>query len=189
MTAIERPRRVLVADDDAQVLDAYRRVLDGLAASAAAATSDLDALSAELFGDEAEPCAGDALLADVVYCRQGGEAVRQVEDASRSGQPFAIVFLDMRMPPGIDGLETARRIRAVDTHVNIVVVTGYSDHKPAAIAAAVGRPEKLFYLLNRSAATNSSSSQRRLPHAGVRTSASRPNSPAASQSSRRSTRS
>ncbi|ORE90741.1 response regulator receiver modulated diguanylate cyclase/phosphodiesterase [Aurantimonas sp. 22II-16-19i] len=70
-----------------------------------------------------------------------------MEDARASSKAFAIVFLDMRMPPGIDGLETARRIRAIDPDVNIVIVTGYSDHKPSEIAAAIGRPERLFYLL------------------------------------------
>ncbi|MBE7186155.1 MAG: EAL domain-containing protein [Methylobacterium mesophilicum] len=140
-------RRVLVADDDAQVLDAYRRVLDSLTAESAPAASDLDALSAELFGEEPAPSCTKAMLGDVVYCRQGLDAVREVGEAKRSGRPFAIVFLDMRMPPGIDGLETARRIRAVDADVNIVVVTGYSDHRPGEIAAAVGRPERLFYLL------------------------------------------
>ncbi len=147
MTTSEKLRRVLVADDDAQVLDAYRRVLDDLTGAAQPAASDLDALSAELFGEEAAPRPGDAPLADVVYCRQGERAVHEVESAARDGRPFAIVFLDMRMPPGIDGLETARRIRRIDPDVNIVIVTGYSDHKPAEIAVAVGRPERLFYLL------------------------------------------
>jgi diguanylate cyclase (GGDEF)-like protein len=146
MITTARPLRVLVADDDAQILDAYRRVLDGLRTSATPAASDLDALSAELFGD-APAVTQDGLLSDVVYLRQGEQAVRTVAEARESGLPFAIVFLDMRMPPGIDGLETARRIRALDPNINIVIVTGYSDHKPAEITAAVGRPEKLFYLL------------------------------------------
>ena len=146
MSADKSMRRVLVADDDANVLDAYRRVLDGLTAGAGSVTSELDTLSDELFGGLVADVP-DALLGDVVYCRQGEQAVREVEEARRCGRPFAIVFLDMRMPPGIDGLETARRIRNVDPDTNIVIVTGYSDHKPAEIAAAVGRPERLFYLL------------------------------------------
>ncbi|GGD05031.1 transcriptional regulator [Aureimonas glaciei] len=146
MSADKTMRRVLVADDDANVLDAYRRVLDGLTAGAGSVTSELDALSDELFGEFIVDVR-DALLSDVVYCRQGEQAVRAVEEARQCGRPFAIVFLDMRMPPGIDGLETARRIRRIDPDTNIVIVTGYSDHKPAEIAAAVGRPERLFYLL------------------------------------------
>ena len=111
------------------------------------ATPEFDALSAEIFGSSSPGLETAPLLEDVVYCRQGEQAVRAAEAALASGRPFALVFLDMRMPPGIDGLETAQRIRSMDPHVNIVIVTGYSDHKPAEITAAVGRPEKLFYLV------------------------------------------
>ena len=147
MTPSSKARRVLVADDDAKVLDAYRRVLGELVGREGSTSSDLDELSAELFGDDTAPSAELPLLEEVIYCRQGEEAVGQVEDGLAAGRAFAIVFLDMRMPPGIDGLETARRIRAIDPDVNIVIVTGYSDHKPTEIAAAVGQPDKLFYLL------------------------------------------
>ncbi|WP_083593704.1 EAL domain-containing protein [Aurantimonas sp. 22II-16-19i] len=147
MTPSSKARRLLVADDDANVLDAYRRVLGELVGRDGSTSSDLDDLSAELFGDDPAPSDAPALLEEVIYCRQGEDAVRQVEDARASSKAFAIVFLDMRMPPGIDGLETARRIRAIDPDVNIVIVTGYSDHKPSEIAAAIGRPERLFYLL------------------------------------------
>jgi diguanylate cyclase (GGDEF)-like protein len=136
-----------VADDDAQVLDAYRRVLDDLTSREEPSTSKLDDLSAELFGSGPSAPPKVSLLDEVVYCHQGDLAVRHVSEAIASGEAFAIVFIDMRMPPGIDGLETARRIRAIDPHANIVIVTGYSDHKPAEITAAVGSPEKLFYLL------------------------------------------
>jgi diguanylate cyclase (GGDEF)-like protein len=142
-----RVRRVLVVDDEAQVLDAYRRVLNAVAKGDAASESEFDALSAEIFGAPASGSEAAPFLDEVVYCRQGEEAVQTVEAALASGRPFALVFLDMRMPPGIDGLETAQRIRSIDPQVNIVIVTGYSDHKPAEITAAVGRPEKLFYLV------------------------------------------
>ncbi|BDA83013.1 transcriptional regulator [Aureimonas sp. SA4125] len=147
MTSPAKTRRFLVADDDAQVLDAYGRVFADLVASTAGNGEDFDALSAELFGEGAATPDSEALIGDVVYCRQGEQAVSQVENALARGEPFAIAFIDMRMPPGIDGLETARRIRALDPNVNLVIVTGYSDHKPSEIALAIGRPEKLFYLL------------------------------------------
>jgi diguanylate cyclase (GGDEF)-like protein len=140
-------KRVLVVDDDTQVLEGYRRVLTSLMRSDAAPESDFDALSAEIFGAASSVPEPAPLLDEVVYHRQGEHAVRATEEALARGRPFALVFLDMRMPPGIDGLETARRIRSLDPHVNVVIVTGYSDHKPAEITAAVGRPEKLFYLV------------------------------------------
>ena len=42
----------------------------------------------------------------------GEQAIAAVGDADRSGDPFAIVFLDWRMPR-LDGIETARRMAAM----------------------------------------------------------------------------
>ena len=87
------------------------------------------------------------MIEDVSYHRQGEQAVAAVEAACAEGRPFALAFLDMRMPPGIDGLETARRIRTIDPDINILIVTGYSDHRPGEIARVVGSPDKLFYFM------------------------------------------
>lgn len=139
-------KRILVADDDPLVIDAYRRVFDPLIRGGEARNADFDDLSAELFNEaQATPIAA-AALDEVSYCLQGEAAVAEVAASRDDRRPISVVFLDMRMPPGIDGLETARRIRAIDPDVSIVVVTGYSDHKPTAIANAIGVPGKLFYL-------------------------------------------
>jgi diguanylate cyclase (GGDEF)-like protein len=139
-------KRILVADDDPQVIDAYRRVFDPLISGGEARNADFDDLSAELFNDTPSAPSVPAALDEVFYCLQGEAAVAEVAAGLDNRRPISVVFLDMRMPPGIDGLETARRIRAIDPDVSIVVVTGYSDHKPTAIANAIGVPGKLFYL-------------------------------------------
>ena len=54
---------------------------------------------------------------------QGEAAIEAVRTAVAAGTPFAIVFLDVRMPPGIDGIQAAKKIRALDPNVNIVIVT------------------------------------------------------------------
>jgi len=56
------------------------------------------------------------------------------------------MFLDMRMPPGWDGMETARRIREVDRFLEIVIMTAYADHDQQEIADTVGTPEKMLYI-------------------------------------------
>jgi CheY-like chemotaxis protein len=53
----------------------------------------------------------------------------------------------MRMPPGIDGLETAKRLRSQDPEINIVFVTGYSDRPPSEISRELGGADRLFYLV------------------------------------------
>lgn len=146
MTALPLRTRILIADDEKGVLDAYRNVLGDLVA-AAGPTPDLEALSAELFGDAVPGLEEEAFLSGIEYCSTGEQAVAACEKATSDNDNFAVVFLDMRMPPGIDGLETAKRIRLIDPLVNIVIVTGYSDYKPSEIADHTGARDRLFYLV------------------------------------------
>src|ERR1051326_2135373 len=128
-------RRILVCDDEASVIDSYRKILSDLVAEAVSPTvSDLDAMAADLFGEEPSDLPTGIGISDIIYCRQGSEAVSVIEEANRQGKPFSAVFLDVRMPPGIDGIEAARQIRALDRAINIVIVTGYSDNRPSEIA-------------------------------------------------------
>lgn len=139
--------RILIADDEPQLHAAYRDCFAVLAA----ADADLAALGAELFGgssDTGSGASGDNPFIDYRfdYVSQGEDAVARIKAAQEAGDPYAALFLDMRMPPGIDGLETARRVRELDTAINIVVVTGYSDHNPQKIAKVAGPLDKLYYL-------------------------------------------
>ncbi|MBB3911088.1 putative bifunctional diguanylate cyclase/phosphodiesterase [Sphingomonas desiccabilis] len=108
----------------------------------------LSAMAAELFEEDGN----GALAADpdpeleLVHVSQGLEAVAAVEEAVRAGRPFAVAFIDVRMPPGIDGKETAARIRAIDPDVSLVIVTGFSDFAPAEIFRAAGPADKIFYI-------------------------------------------
>ncbi|MBN1864166.1 MAG: response regulator [Victivallales bacterium] len=77
---------------------------------------------------------------------QGEDAFNMVKEANDAGDPFAVMFLDMRMPPGWDGLDTAIKIREIDKSIEIVIMTAYADHDQAQIAEKVGMPEKLLYI-------------------------------------------
>ncbi|HCH24792.1 MAG TPA: hypothetical protein DE179_10915, partial [Oceanospirillaceae bacterium] len=63
----------------------------------------------------------------VSFADQGLAGIELAQTAFKAGEPFAIAFIDMRMPPGIDGLETAQRLRAIDKKIQIIFVTAYSD--------------------------------------------------------------
>jgi CheY-like chemotaxis protein len=103
----------------------------------------LDALAAELFtagqADEDEP------HFDVVACSQGDDAISLAEQAASEGHPFDVVILDVRMPPGIDGVEAGCRIREMDPDVEIVFVTGFSDVPLEELQRRVPPPIKLHY--------------------------------------------
>ncbi|WP_082441846.1 putative bifunctional diguanylate cyclase/phosphodiesterase [Sphingomonas sp. Leaf33] len=114
-----------------------------------AAGDALSAMASELFGDaaadapSAEP-AGPAFA--LTHRMQGLDGVAAVEAALKLGEPYSVAFIDVRMPPGIDGKETARRIRALDPDINLVIVTGYSDFSPLEISRAAGPADKIFYI-------------------------------------------
>jgi signal transduction histidine kinase/DNA-binding response OmpR family regulator len=135
--------RILAVDDDLNILDLY-----GLTLSPPQATRDANDkirdLGARLFGDGTP--ATEAASFELSLCRQGNKAVEAVRLAVEEDNPFAVVFLDVRMPPGPDGVWTAERIRELDPFVEIVIVTGYSDIAPEEIACRVPPTDKLLYL-------------------------------------------
>ena len=83
---------------------------------------------------------------EVMLCNQGDEAVGAVRKAKDEEDPFAVVFLDLRLPPGPDGLWAGEQIRKVDPYVNFVIVTGLVDIDPREIAARIPPEDKLLYV-------------------------------------------
>jgi signal transduction histidine kinase len=133
--------RILVADDEPGILRAYNSVLTsagGIGEDAVFAD-----LESELFGDH-DVQAGQRY--ELVLCQQGEQAIAAVRNAASESRPFSVAFLDVRMPPGINGVEAARAIRAIDPDLHIVFVTAYSDTDPRNISRLVPPVERLFYV-------------------------------------------
>lgn len=135
------PIRIVVADDDDFILHCYQRAF----LSSGEASSDVGfvSLSEELFGSSSDIVRRPAY--DLVTCKQGEEAVTQVAEAIGNERPFDVAILDIRMPPGINGLETGRRIRELDPHIPVVFVTGYSDVPKEQLQRHLPPPSKLHY--------------------------------------------
>jgi diguanylate cyclase (GGDEF)-like protein len=132
--------RILIVDDEPAMHDSYRQCFAAPDGNAEA----LGAMAAELFGDETPAKPAPLFACD--HKMQGLDAVAAVEESLETGERYAVAFLDVRMPPGIDGKETARRIRALDPDINLVIVTGYSDFSPIEISRAAGPADKIFYI-------------------------------------------
>ncbi len=132
---------ILIADDDERILDCYREAFGET--DATDHMKALDALDAELFDSETE--IEEVQKFDIVSCRQGDDAISLAKEAATDGHPFDVVILDVRMPPGIDGVEAGSQIRELDPDVEIVFVTGYSDVPREELERRVPPPMKLHY--------------------------------------------
>jgi CheY-like chemotaxis protein len=117
------PIRILVTDDNAAIHEDFRKIL------AADSTTEADLRHAEslLFGDApAAPAARETYALD--FALQGQQAVNCVERARTEGRPYALAFVDMRMPPGWDGLETIEHLWEKDPDVQVVICSAHSDY-------------------------------------------------------------
>ncbi len=141
--------RIMAVDDDHAVLDTYRQVLCRNGDNENGVLSELAGLADALFDtreEETAPAPSDPLFHELVRCSQGDEAVETVAKAVGEGRPFAVAFIDVRMPPGPDGIWTAERIREIDPNVEIVMVTGYSDTSPEVMRRRIMPAHKMLYL-------------------------------------------
>ena len=77
---------------------------------------------------------------------QGQAALEMVEQALADNRPYALAFVDVRMPPGWDGVETIARIWKADPELQIVVCTAYADYSWEEMRARVGQPDNLLVL-------------------------------------------
>lgn len=124
------------------VIAAYRYVLDG---DEFRRKADVNLLEVELFG-KAHGARAESDTWRVDYVDQGEDAISAIVAATEQSDPFSVVLLDIRMPPGLDGYETAQRIRQWDPLVHIVFVSAYADYTKEDLVEVAG-PEYLVSFL------------------------------------------
>jgi len=134
-------RRVLVIDDMPELHADYRRVLAPSLESTAA-----DSLAADILGNYTPTEAVAHQAFDVECASQGEEGLDMVERALAEGQPYAAAFVDVRMPPGWDGIETIKRIWQVDPDIQVTIVTAYSDYSWEHMQKELGATDQLLVL-------------------------------------------
>jgi CheY-like chemotaxis protein len=123
----------LVIDDTPGIHQDFRKVL-----GTARSTSHLEADENALFGDA--PSAAQSGGYEIDTALQGQEGLEMVLRAARNRYPYAVVFVDMRMPPGWDGVETIERILQVTPRVELCICSAYSDYSWHEVIRRVGRP-------------------------------------------------
>ncbi len=144
-----KPIRVLVVDDEPEIRDAYKQIL--AESEASLEMTGFHELRSRLFNKNPEEALRraaqrSATTFEPVFCEQATQAVAAVKEALARNEPFALVFLDVRMPPGPDGVWAAQQIRELDPAIEIVICTAYSDADPGEIGGFVPPEDKLSYL-------------------------------------------
>lgn len=135
--------RILLVDDDENVRATFINFLSGDASD-----PELDRLAANLFGDGAPDLTPSTRAPKwrLSEAAQGDIAIREVEASRIAQDPFAVAFVDMRMPPGPNGAETATELRRLDPAIEIVICTAYSDFRWDEVIRTVGGSEGLHLL-------------------------------------------
>ncbi len=132
-------RRILVVDDMPSVHEDFRKILARRSDS-----GNRKKLRAAILGGETNDT--PAIEFEIDTAPQGEEGYRKVADAVNTSGPYAMAFVDMRMPPGWDGLETIERMWSVDPDLQVVVCTAYSDYTWEEIIARLGHSDRLLLL-------------------------------------------
>jgi len=133
-------RRVLVVDDNAAIHEDFRKILGGNTESSA----ELLAAERLLLGEAAPGVARPAFEIDTAL--QGQEGVARVRRALEEERPYSMAFIDMRMPPGWDGLETILRLWELDPHVQVVICSAHSDYDWTEVVARLDHSDKLLVI-------------------------------------------
>jgi PAS domain S-box-containing protein len=135
--------RILVVDDESSILDLFLQVLSRV-------NTDSNFQSKTRRSNKNLFCQNIPNLLspsfDIVTSQQADEAVDAVKDSLEYDRPFSVAFIDVRMPPGPDGVWAAEHIRKLDSDIEIVIMTGHTDIFPGVIARRVPPAHKLLYI-------------------------------------------
>lgn len=131
-------KRILIIDDNEDIQKDFRDILNPRN------TADLDEVEASFFGRARAP--DPSLSFELTSAYQGVDALKEIRRSLKEGTPYALAFVDMRMPPGWDGLETLCRIWNEDQALQAVICSAYSDISWDDVAARFGHTDRLLIL-------------------------------------------
>jgi signal transduction histidine kinase/FixJ family two-component response regulator len=134
-------RRILIIDDNRSIHSDFAKIL----AFSARADDKLNSREAELFGPQAAQerrCPAFELSSAF----QGEEGLQLVRQGIAAEKPFALAFVDVRMPPGLDGIETTARLWEIDPDLQVVICTAYSDYSWVEMMEKLGNSDRMVIL-------------------------------------------
>jgi diguanylate cyclase (GGDEF)-like protein len=129
--------RLLMIDDNPRIHEDYRKILGGRE------QGKVSSAEAALFGEQPS---SEGPTFDVDSAMQGRDGVERARRALDEGRPYSVAFVDMRMPPGWDGLETIEQLWKIDPEVQVVVCSAYTDYDWLELLARLGHSDKLIVI-------------------------------------------
>jgi CheY-like chemotaxis protein len=131
--------RLLVIDDNLSIHRDFRKILDNSSLS-----ENLDDREKALFGKAAEHSKLPKFEIDSAY--QGPEGLTLIEKSLRENRPYSLAFVDVRMPPGWDGVQTTCKIWEKYPDLQVVICTAYSDYSWEQMVRALGYLDRIIVL-------------------------------------------
>ncbi len=143
MDPMQINRRILIVEDDRVVHEDFRKMLLGPAQSDQ--QGELEALEEAVLGVMSDTPTKQPLY-EIDSAYQGHQALEMVRQAHAQGAPYGLLFMDVRMPPGWDGVQTISKIWAEFPEVEMVICTAYSDYRWDDIVSQLGSTDQLMFL-------------------------------------------
>ena len=138
-------RKILVVDDQAEIHETFSRIFT----VGRREEEELDEFEAQFLGDETNQTRAKqrpTMSFSVTHAYSGEEGVHAVQRSMDEEDGFAVAFVDMRMPKGMDGLETIERLWRISPNLQVVICTAYSDHTWDEVLARLGYTDRLLLL-------------------------------------------
>ena len=133
--------KVLVVDDNRAIHADFAKIL-----TRPAPHVELEQLERLMLGGAYQPSTPPGTVYEIDSAFQGAEALERVKVATSSNHHYALAFVDMRMPPGWDGLQTIEKLWEVDPGLQVVICSAYSDYDWDDVLARLNRPDKLLVI-------------------------------------------
>lgn len=137
--------RILVVDDNMAIHEDFKKILYG---GVSYKPDNNGGLEAELFGETDKSTTQTASAVEYVIddAYQGEEAIAMVDAAEKEGFPYSVAFMDVRMPPGMDGIQAIKSIWEDHQHLEVVICTAYSDYSWDQILKEFGITDHLLFI-------------------------------------------
>jgi len=133
--------RILVIDDNPAIHEDVKKILN----ISRRERTELGDLQQVILGTPQVPNAEQEVF-DIDSAMSGKEGLELVQRAVAADNPYMLAFVDVRMPPGWDGIETIEHLWEVDRDLQVVICTAYSDHSWQDVVARLGRSDRLLVI-------------------------------------------